>query len=91
MLEIQNTVMAVETFPHLIIVIVISASVWAIGWYAHLISPWADAAFGWGPHDIDSPGKIRWHRITFTALCAPVLVYAPLRYCYVRWTHRISK
>ena len=55
---------------------------WAFAWNAHLISPWVDQLMGWGPHDIDSVGKIRWRRMWSTALCFPGLLF--LANLYVR-------
>jgi hypothetical protein len=44
---------------------------WAFAWNAHVIGPWVDNLMGWGPHDIDSEGKVRWRRIWSTAICLP--------------------
>ncbi len=78
----------VETFKDLIVVLAIFGSIWAFAWSAHIIGPWLDQLLGTGPHDIDSLGKIRWRRMYSTALCAPPMLYAILRYAYNQWQKR---
>lgn len=53
---------------------------WTFAWNAHIIGPWVDSLMGWGPHDIDSEGKIRWRRIWSTAICLPGIVFSVLLY-----------
>lgn len=53
---------------------------WALAWNAHLIGPWVDQLMGWGPHDIDSEGKIRWRRMWSTAICLPALLVGSALY-----------
>ncbi len=64
----------VETFGALIFMLVLAFSAWGFAWYAHVIGPWVDSLMGWGPHDIDSAGKIRWRRIWSTAICLPGII-----------------
>lgn len=61
----------VETFGALVFMLTLAISAWAFAWYAHIIGPWVDNLMGWGPHDIDSEGKIRWRRMWSTAICLP--------------------
>jgi TRAP-type C4-dicarboxylate transport system permease small subunit len=70
----------VETFGAMVVMVAMIATAWAFAWYAHIIGPWLDGVMGWGPHDIDSPGKIRWRRMWSTAICLPGIVLAILNY-----------
>lgn len=72
----------VDTFGSLIFSICLFGACWAFAWYAHIIGPWVDSVMGWGPHDIDSMGKISWRRMWSTSICLPgILVSIAL---YVR-------
>lgn len=64
----------VETFGAMLAMVVMTVGAWGFAWYAHIIGPWLDAVMGWGPHDIDSVGKIRWRRMWSTAICLPGIV-----------------
>jgi hypothetical protein len=64
----------VETFGAMVAMVAMTAAAWAFAWYAHIIGPWLDGVMGWGPHDIDSAGKIRWRRMWSTAICLPGIV-----------------
>ncbi len=64
----------VETFGAMLLMVAMTAGAWGFAWYAHLIVPWLDGVMGWGPHDIDSEGKIRWRRMWSTAICLPGIV-----------------
>lgn len=70
----------VETFGAMVAMVCLLAGAWAFAWYAHIIGPWLDAVTGWGPHDIDSEGKIRWRRMWSTAICLPGISLALLNY-----------
>lgn len=70
----------VETFSAMLAMVSLLAGAWAFAWYAHIIGPWLDGLMGWGPHDIDSAGKIRWRHIWSTAICLPSIVLAILNY-----------
>lgn len=70
----------VETFGAMVVMVALFAGAWAFAWYAHIIGPWLDGVMGWGPHDIDSAGKIRWRRMWSTAFCLPSIVLAILNY-----------
>lgn len=70
----MNQLAKVETFGAMLLMVAMLAGLWAFAWYAHIIGPWVDAVMGWGPHDIDSAGKIRWRRIWSTAICLPGIV-----------------
>ncbi len=78
----MDRMMNVETFGALIFIVTFLGSAWAFAWYAHVIGPWVDNLMGWGPHDIDSEGKVRWRRMWSTAICLPgILAYIIL---YIR-------
>lgn len=64
----------VETFGAMLTMIGLTAGAWALAWYGHIVGPWLDGVMGWGPHDIDSEGKIRWRRMWSTAICLPGIV-----------------
>jgi len=70
----------VETFGAMVVMVCLFTGLWAFAWYAHIIGPWLDGVMGWGPHDIDSAGKIRWRRMWSTAFCLPSIVLAILNY-----------
>ncbi len=78
----------VDTFNHLVIVLLIFGSGWGLFWYAHIIFPWLEHLLGLGPYDIDSIGKIRWRRMYSTAICAPPMLYVIVRYAYNQWKKR---
>ena len=72
----------VETFGALVFSLFFFGLLWAFAWYAHIIGPWVDNLMGWGPHDLDSEGKIRWRRMWSSAVCLPgillsIFLYAP--------------
>jgi hypothetical protein len=67
-------VSSVETLGALMFMLAIACSLWVFAWNAHIIGPWIDNLMGWGPHDIDSAGKIRWRRIWSTAICLPGII-----------------
>lgn len=71
MTDFMDRMTSVETFGALIFMLTLACSAWAFAWYAHIIGPWVDNLMGWGPHDIDSAGKIRWRRMWSTAICLP--------------------
>ena len=80
--EFSHKLFYSEKFTDVLKLIAICGSVWAIGWYAHIIFPWLEHLLGLGPYDIDSLAKIRWRRIYSTALCAPPMLYVIVRYAY---------
>jgi hypothetical protein len=61
----------VETLGALVFSLIFFGLLWAFAWYAHIIGPWVDNLMGWGPHDTDSEGKVRWRRMWSTAVCLP--------------------
>jgi hypothetical protein len=65
---------SVETLGALVFMLTLACFAWAFAWNAHIIGPWVDNLMGWGPHDIDSAGKIRWRRIWSTAICLPGII-----------------
>jgi hypothetical protein len=65
---------SVETLGALVFMLTLACIGWAFAWNAHIIGPWVDNLMGWGPHDIDSAGKIRWRRIWSTAICLPGII-----------------
>lgn len=67
-------VSSVETLGALVFMLTIACSLWGFAWNAHIVGPWIDILMGWGPHDIDSAGKIRWRRIWSTAICLPGII-----------------
>ena len=72
----------VETFGALVFGLALLGFAWGFAWYAHIIGPWVDNLMGWGPHDIDSEGKVRWRRMWSTAICLPgilVIIYLHIR------------
>ena len=78
----MERMMNVETFGAVVFMVAFFGFIWAFAWYAHIIGPWVDNLMGWGPHDIDSEGKIRWRRMWSTAICLPgILGYT---YLYIR-------
>jgi len=78
----MDRMMNVETIGALIFIVTFLGSAWAFAWNAHVIGPWVDNLMGWGPHDIDSEGKVRWRRMWSTAICLPgILAYIIL---YIR-------
>jgi len=64
----------VETFGAMLAMVGMTAGLWAFAWYAHIIGPWLDGVMGWGPHDVDSAGKIHWRRMWSTAICLPGII-----------------
>jgi hypothetical protein len=82
MTDFMERMMNVETFGALVFILAFLGFAWAFAWYAHIIGPWVDNLMGWGPHDIDSEGKVRWRRMWSTAICLPgILAYIGL---YIR-------
>lgn len=77
----------VETFGSLVFGLVFLGSAWAFAWYGHIIGPWVDNLMGWGPHDLDSEGKIRWRRMWSTAICLPGIIACVVLYIRNRRHH----
>ncbi len=69
-----------ENFRSLLFMVGLFSAAWAFAWNAHIIGPWLDVFLGIGPHDIDSPGKVRWRRMWSTAICLPGIVSVVILY-----------
>lgn len=70
----------VETVGALVFSLFFFGLLWAFAWYAHIIGPWVDNLMGWGPHDLDSEGKIRWRRMWSSAVCLPGILLSIFLY-----------
>jgi hypothetical protein len=79
----------VETFGSWVFGLTLLGTAWALAWYAHIFFPWLEHLMGFGPHDIDSAGKIRWRRIWSTAVCLPGMLFCTA--LYFRNLYRRSK
>ncbi|MBE0588767.1 MAG: hypothetical protein IH617_12075 [Hydrogenophaga sp.] len=69
-----------ETLGDLVFWVLLFGLFWAYAWWGHIIGPWVDNLMGWGPHDVDSEGKIRWRQMWSTAICLPGIIGATVLY-----------
>lgn len=80
------------TLRQLLIVVVPFGVGWLFAWNSHIIQPWTESFFSYGPYDPTTPGTILLRRIWSTAVCAPVITYAIIRFGINRYKmHKESK
>jgi hypothetical protein len=81
-----------ETWRQFCLVRAVFSIPWLFAWNSHIIQPWSESFFRYGPYDPVTPGTILLRRIWSTAVCAPFVIYAFIRFAINRYRmHQAAK
>jgi hypothetical protein len=81
-----------DTWRQFFLVLAVFGIPWLFAWNSHIIQPWSESFFRYGPYDPVTPGTILLRRIWSTVVCAPVIIYAVIRFSVNRYRmHQESK
>jgi len=86
--KFDESLYQLATVKQLLTVLVPFSLGWLFTWNAHIVFPWIESFFNIGPYDPDTPGTILLRRSWSTAVCAPVIIYAVIRFSINRYRMR---